>query len=50
MGKETLQQREERIRLHWQAEHVFEKSIENRKNRDSFVFYEGPLQPMDYHM
>ncbi len=42
MGKETLQQREERIRLHWQAEHVFEKSIENRKNRDSFVFYEGP--------
>ncbi len=42
MVKETLQQREERIRLYWHAEHVFEKSIENRKNRDSFVFYEGP--------
>lgn len=42
MGKETLQQREKRILSYWQTENVFEKSIENRKNRDSFVFYEGP--------
>ncbi|MEC1177769.1 isoleucine--tRNA ligase [Metasolibacillus meyeri] len=42
MEKETLQQREARILSYWQTENVFEKSIENRKNRDSFVFYEGP--------
>ena len=26
----------------WEKENTFEKSISNRKNDDTFVFYEGP--------
>ncbi|MFZ4704532.1 MAG: isoleucine--tRNA ligase [Bacteroidales bacterium] len=34
IGKEVLQL--------WQEHHVFEKSLQNRSHRESFVFYEGP--------
>ena len=30
------------IRAFWKEDHTFEKSIENRKNAEPFVFYEGP--------
>ncbi|MDP5276779.1 isoleucine--tRNA ligase [Chengkuizengella axinellae] len=40
--KETIQQREERIRTHWNQQNTFKKSIENREDKPSFVFYEGP--------
>jgi isoleucyl-tRNA synthetase len=26
----------------WEEEHIFEKSIDSRKDNKSFVFYEGP--------
>lgn len=35
-------QRENMISDHWDKHNVLEKSIENRKNEKSFVFYEGP--------
>ncbi|MFJ8064467.1 isoleucine--tRNA ligase [Psychrobacillus sp. NPDC096426] len=40
--KETALKREERIRLHWQQNEIFQKSVENREGSPSFVFYEGP--------
>lgn len=42
MEKETIQQREQRIRLFWNASNIFEKSIKNRQSNTPFVFYEGP--------
>jgi len=42
MEKETVQQREKRIQEMWSKNHTFKKSIDLRKNDDSFVFYEGP--------
>ena len=42
MVKETMQQREQRIRLFWNASNIFEKSIKNRQESTPFVFYEGP--------
>ena len=40
--KETDRAREKRILAFWEKERIFQKSIEQRKNNDSFVFYEGP--------
>ncbi|NDI33176.1 isoleucine--tRNA ligase [Chengkuizengella sediminis] len=40
--KETVQQREERVRKQWSEENTFKKSIDNREGKPSFVFYEGP--------
>jgi len=34
IGKEVLQL--------WQDRHIFEKSLQNRSHRESYVFYEGP--------
>lgn len=40
--KETDRAREKRILAFWEKEQIFQKSVEQRKNHDSFVFYEGP--------
>ena len=40
--KETVLQREERIRQQWGQHRTFEQSIETREGNPSFVFYEGP--------
>lgn len=40
-GERPLQ-RENRIKALWQADETFEKSISNRKGKETFVFYEGP--------
>ncbi|WP_411229965.1 isoleucine--tRNA ligase [Niallia taxi] len=40
--QETQAEREKRILALWEHNHIFEKSVEARKNQESFVFYEGP--------
>lgn len=40
--KETHREKETKILQYWEKERVFQKSVEQRKNRESFVFYEGP--------
>jgi isoleucyl-tRNA synthetase len=40
--KETSTMREKRIQDYWDQEQIFQKSVDNRANRDHFVFYEGP--------
>ncbi|WP_438824858.1 class I tRNA ligase family protein [Bacillus sp. JJ722] len=42
MNKETVIQREERIRKQWLEEKTFNQSIDNQEGKPSFVFYEGP--------
>ncbi|WP_449619750.1 isoleucine--tRNA ligase [Robertmurraya sp. Marseille-Q9965] len=40
--KESRVERENRILDYWEQNNIFQKSMENRKNEESFVFYEGP--------
>lgn len=40
--KESVHQREERIREQWLQNHTFQQSITKREGSPSFVFYEGP--------
>lgn len=40
--KETATMREQRILSFWEQQHIFQKSVQNRKNSETFVFYEGP--------
>lgn len=42
VSKETVVLREERIRKFWSEENTFQKSVELRKVKTPFVFYEGP--------
>ena len=32
----------EDVRKYWEENNIFEKSIENRRGNEPFVFYEGP--------
>lgn len=41
-SSESFPQREERILAFWQKEQIFERSIEQRKGRPTFSFYDGP--------
>lgn len=40
--KESVNEREERIRAQWEKDNIFKKSIDDREDCPSFVFYEGP--------
>ncbi|WP_391209346.1 isoleucine--tRNA ligase [Psychrobacillus sp. L4] len=40
--KESVIEREERIRAQWEKDNIFKKSIDDREECPSFVFYEGP--------
>ncbi|QFF99034.1 isoleucine--tRNA ligase [Psychrobacillus glaciei] len=40
--KESVIEREERIRAQWEKDNIFKKSIDDREDFPSFVFYEGP--------
>jgi isoleucyl-tRNA synthetase len=40
--KESIPEREERILDFWQKERIFEKTLEERKNKPNFSFYDGP--------
>ncbi len=35
-------QREKAVEEFWEKEHIFEKSVEERKGADPFIFYDGP--------
>ncbi|WHY86596.1 isoleucine--tRNA ligase [Neobacillus novalis] len=41
-GKETVVQREENIRHFWAEKNTFKQSVQLRKEKTPFVFYEGP--------
>ncbi|MFD2442454.1 isoleucine--tRNA ligase [Bacillus sp. CGMCC 1.16607] len=34
--------REQRLLQYWETEGIFQKSVQNRENSETFVFYEGP--------
>ncbi len=40
--KESIPQREERILDFWQKERIFEKTLEETRNKPNFSFYDGP--------
>jgi isoleucyl-tRNA synthetase len=40
--KESIPEREERILTFWQKECIFEKTLEERKNKPQFSFFDGP--------
>src|SRR5438270_13234362 len=40
--KESFPDRERQVLEFWTENHIFEKSIENRKNCPHFTFYDGP--------
>ncbi len=40
--KESIPEREERILDFWQKERIFEKTLEERKSKPNFSFYDGP--------
>ncbi|MED4226493.1 isoleucine--tRNA ligase [Neobacillus cucumis] len=40
--KESKVEREKRILNFWERNDIFQKSMENRTNNETFVFYEGP--------
>ena len=40
--KLSIVQKEEKILEFWNASRIFEKSVEQRKGKNPFVFYEGP--------
>lgn len=42
MTKETVYERELRIRKKWDADDTFKRSVENRNGKEHYVFYEGP--------
>ena len=35
-------EREEKTEKFWEENHIFEKSIENRKGAPTYTFYDGP--------
>jgi len=37
-----IAKREEETLVYWKAEHIFEKSLEQTKGNEEFVFYDGP--------
>ncbi len=40
--KESIPEREERILAYWQRDKVFEKSLEDRRGKPAFSFFDGP--------
>ncbi|MBS0604539.1 MAG: isoleucine--tRNA ligase [Verrucomicrobia bacterium] len=40
--KESIPEREERVLAFWQSDKIFEKTLEERKGKPSFTFYDGP--------
>ncbi|MCP1357334.1 isoleucine--tRNA ligase [Aneurinibacillus migulanus] len=41
-AKESAVEREQRVHERWQEQDTFQKSIQNREGKPTFVFYEGP--------
>ena len=43
LNKKSVSEAENEVLSFWQKENIFEKTIENRKNSDTWVFYDGPI-------
>lgn len=43
LEKGTFEEIETKIRNEWEKNDIFNKSIENRKDAENFVFYDGPI-------
>jgi isoleucyl-tRNA synthetase len=41
-AKQTISAREEAVLAFWNNNHIFEKSVERNKGKDTYVFYDGP--------
>jgi isoleucyl-tRNA synthetase len=40
--KQSISAREEAVLAFWKEKHIFEKSLEQNKGKDTYVFYDGP--------
>ena len=43
LNKKTINESETEILSFWKKNNIFEKSIENRKDKKNYVFYDGPI-------
>ena len=43
LNKKTINETETEILSFWKENNIFEKSIENRKDKKNYVFYDGPI-------
>ena len=43
LNKKTINESETEILSFWKENNIFEKSIENRKDKKNYVFYDGPI-------
>ena len=43
LNKKTINEAESEILSFWKENNIFEKSIENRKDKKNYVFYDGPI-------
>ena len=41
-------EREKKVEKFWEENHIFEKSIDNRKKGETYTFYDG-LRPTENH-
>ena len=41
-SKLNLPALDKEVKQEWEADHIFEQSIQNRADKSTFVFYEGP--------
>ena len=54
LSKESEYEREQKILEKWKSEDILDKTIQNRKDNENFVFYDGPAtangNPGVHHM
>ena len=43
LNKKTINEAETEVLSFWKENNIFEKSIENRKDKKNYVFYDGPI-------
>ncbi|HIS90950.1 MAG TPA: isoleucine--tRNA ligase [Candidatus Faecisoma merdavium] len=43
LNKKTINESETEVLSFWKENNIFEKSIENRKDKKNYVFYDGPI-------
>ena len=43
LNKKTINESETEVLSFWEENNIFEKSIENRKDKKNYVFYDGPI-------
>ena len=42
LSKDSEYEREQKILEKWKSEDILDKTIQNRKDNENFVFYDGP--------